>query len=125
MSVTLRVAMLLCAVIAVVWIFKKIYKAKVRLQDAIFWVCMAVLVAVLGIFPDIAAYCSKLIGIETPVNFVFLFILALVLEKLCTLSIKVSQLEDKLTIMAAELAIRSNDAQKQIDCLKKNRKEEE
>ena len=76
---------------------------------------MAILVAILGIFPDIAAVCSRIIGIETPVNFVFLFIIALILEKLFTLSIKVSQLEDKITILSAEVALRSSDAEKRLD----------
>lgn len=115
MSITLRAVLLLCAVVSVAWISKKIYKSKVRLGDAIFWVCMAILVAILGIFPDIAAVCSRIIGIETPVNFVFLFIIALILEKLFTLSIKVSQLEDKITILSAEVALRSNDAEKRLD----------
>ncbi len=115
MSTTLRAVLLLCAFVAVMWISKKIYKSKVRLGDAIFWVCMAILVAILGIFPDIAAFCSRIIGIETPVNFVFLFIIALILEKLFTLSIKVSQLEDKITILTAEVALRSSDAEKRIE----------
>ena len=115
MSVTLRSVLLLCALVAATWILRKIYKSKVRLGDAIYWFCMAILLAVLGLFPDIAAYFSKLIGIETPVNFVFLLILALVIEKLFTLSIKVSQLEDKITILTAEVALRSNDAENRIN----------
>ena len=122
MSTTLRVVLLLCALVAVIWILKKIYKSKVRLGDAIFWFCMAVILAVLGLFPDIAAMCSRLIGIETPVNFVFLFILALVIEKLFTLSIKVSQLEDKITILSAEVALRSKDTEDRIRNIANNSK---
>lgn len=119
MSTTLRGVLLLCALVAAVWILKKIYKSKVRLGDAIYWFCMAVILAVLGLFPDIAVWCSKMIGIETPVNFVFLFILALVIEKLFTLSIKVSQLEDKITILSAEVALRSSDSEKRMEEIEK------
>lgn len=126
MSVTLRSVLLLCALVAVTWILRKIYKSKVRLGDAIYWFCMAVLLAILGLFPDIAVICSTMIGIETPVNFVFLFILAIVIEKLFTLSIKVSQLEDKITILSAEVALRSNDAEHRIENFEnKDRQEEE
>ena len=114
MSNTLRLVLLLAALITVVWILRKIYKCKVKLADAIFWFCMAILLAVLGIVPEIAYWCSEVIGIQTPVNFIFLMIIALLMEKLFTLSIVVSQLEDKITILAAEVALRSKNADKEI-----------
>ena len=115
MSGTLRIVLLLGALITVIWILRKIFKCKVKLGDAIFWFCMASLLGVLGIVPDIAYYFAGLLGIQAPVNFIFLFILALVIEKLFTLSIKVSQLEDKITVLSAELALRSSDLERKIE----------
>ena len=120
MSNTLRIVLLLAAIITAVWILRKIYKCKVKLSDAIFWICMALLLGILGIAPEIAYYCSKLLGIQAPVNFIFLFILALLIEKLFTLSIKVSQLEDKITILSAELAVRSHNQEKRMETLEEN-----
>lgn len=119
MSNTLRIVLLLSALITAVWILRKIYKCKVKLEDAIYWFCMAIILGILGVIPEIAYWCADVIGIQTPVNFIFLFILALVIEKLLSLSIKVSQLEDKITSLAAELAIRSYDAEEQIENIKK------
>ena len=115
MSNTLRIVLLLAALITVVWILRKIYKCKVKLADAIFWFCMATILALLAIVPQIAYWCADLIGIQAPVNFIFLFILALVIGKLFTLSIKVSQLEEKITVLSAELAIRSFDAENRME----------
>ena len=112
MSATLRVVLMLSAVITIVWILRKIYKCKVKLKDAIFWFCIAAFLAVFGIAPEIAYWCAELIGIQTPVNFIFLFIIALMLEKLFTLSIIVSQLEDKITVLSAEVALRTHDERK-------------
>ena len=42
-----------------------------------------------------------------PANFIFLAIIALLCEKLLTVTIKLSQLEEKVEIMAAEIAIRT------------------
>lgn len=117
MSVTLRVVLLCMALLTVVWILRKIYKCKVKLADAIFWFCFAILLAVLGVVPDIAYIFADIIGIQAPVNFIFLFILALVLEKLFTLSIKVSQLEDKITVLSAELALRSQNVDSRVEKL--------
>lgn len=115
MSNTLRMVLMLSAVITVVWILRKIYKCKVKLGDAIFWFCMAIILAVLGVVPEIAYWCAKVIGIQAPVNFIFLFVLALVIEKLFTLSIIVSQLQDKVTVLSAEVALRSHDEEKQLE----------
>ena len=115
MSVTLRVVLLLSALITAMWILRKIYKCKVKLGDAIFWFCMAILLAILGIFPEVAYWCTAVIGIQAPVNFIFLFVLALVIEKLFTLSIKVSQLEDKITVLSAEVALRTCDEERRIE----------
>ena len=48
--------------------------------------------------------------------------LAVVIEKLFTLSIKVSQLEDKITVLSAEVAIRSSDSEKRIAELEEKEK---
>lgn len=117
MSNTLRVVLLVTALITVIWILRKIYKCKVKLGDAIFWFCMAVLLAILGVVPEIAYICAQIIGIQAPVNFIFLIIIAALIEKLFTLSIKVSQLEDKITVMSAEVALRSSDVEKRLDAL--------
>ncbi|MGN1313968.1 MAG: DUF2304 domain-containing protein [Lachnospiraceae bacterium] len=115
MSFTLRIVLLLSALLTAVWILRKIYKCKVKLGDAIFWFIMALLLGILGVFPEIAYFCAHLLGIQAPVNFIFLFILALLIEKLFTLSIKVSQLEDKVTVLSAELALRSYDAEERAE----------
>ncbi|MGN0308762.1 MAG: DUF2304 domain-containing protein [Lachnospiraceae bacterium] len=121
MSYTLRMVLLLGALLTAGWIFRKIYKCKVKLGDAIFWFCMALLLGVLGVAPEIAYICTRLLGIQAPVNFIFLFILAVLIVKLFTLSIKVSQMEDKITTLSAELALRSHDFEKKIDDGKMNR----
>ena len=44
----------------------------------------------------------------SPANLIFLIVIFLLLEKVFTLSIIVSQLEDKITTLSAELAIRTH-----------------
>lgn len=109
MSSILRGVLLITALVTATWILGKIYKCKIKLNDAIYWICMAVVLVILGIFPQIAYGFTNLIGIQAPVNFIFLFMLAMVIVKLFMLSIKVSQLEEKVTILSAEIAIRSKD----------------
>lgn len=121
MSSILRVLLLLAGIFTAIWILFRIHKSKVKVEDAIFWVCLAGVLLILGIFPSFSYWLSKIWGIQSPVNCVFLLIISLLIEKIFTLSIKLSQLEDKLEVISAEVALRSKDLEERIE--KDNSKE--
>jgi len=118
MSTTLRTLLLVASIVTVVWILRRIRKNRVKQEDALYWVCFSALLAVLGIFPEISFKMADALGIQSPANFIFLAIIALLLEKLFTLSIQLSFLENKIEVMAAELAIRCKNIEDRIE--KKN-----
>ena len=76
--------------------------------DAIFWVVFGVVLLALALFPGISYFIADILGIISPVNFVFLLIITLLCEKLLTVTIKLSLLEEKVEIMAAEIALRTD-----------------
>lgn len=115
MSATLRVILLVAAVAFVVWILHKIRKLKVKMEDAIFWVIFSVILCVLGLFPEVTYWLTGVVGIMSPANLIFMVIIFLLLEKVFTLSIVVSQLEEKVTVLSAEIALRSHSADKRLD----------
>lgn len=125
MSQTLRVFLLVAAVFTAFWILRKIRRMKVKMEDAIYWVVFAVLLAVLGIFPEISYWLSTKIGVMSPANLIFLVIIFLLVEKVFTLSILVSQLEDKVTVLSAEVALRAHSAQKQLNGLEDTSREQD
>lgn len=124
MSVSLRILLIVAAVITVIWILKKIRKSKVKMEDAIFWLVFSGVLLVLAVFPQISFWLSKLLGIESPANLVFLLIICLLIEKIFTLSIITSQLEEKVSILSAEIAIRSQAQEKEIISVQKNAEED-
>ena len=63
MSVSLRILLIVAAVITVIWILKKIRKSKVKMEDAIFWLVFSGVLLVLAVFPQISFWLSKLLGI--------------------------------------------------------------
>lgn len=63
---------------------------------------------------------SAYLGVQSPANFVFMVIIAALLEKIFTLSIQQSFLESKMEIMAAELAIRCKSIEDNIDNINRN-----
>ena len=114
MTVTLRIFLIIASLLTVIWILRKIRKMKVKMEDAIFWLIFSALIIILAIFPEISYWLSTILGIESPANLVFLFVICLLLEKIFTLSIITSQLEEKVSILSAEVALRSQDEEKKL-----------
>lgn len=114
MSATLKVLLIVASVVTVGWILRKIRKNKVKMEDAIFWIFFAAILLILAIFPEISYKLCQIFGIMSPSNLVFLVIIFLLAEKIFTLSIIVSQLEDKIGILSAEVALRSKADEKRI-----------
>ena len=115
MSLTLRIVLLIASLATGVWILGKIRRNHVKQEDALFWISFAAILAILGIFPGISFVMARMLGIMSPSNFVFMMIIALLAEKLFSLSIQASTMESKLEVMAAELAIRSKDMADRLD----------
>lgn len=115
MSIALRVLLLIAAILATGWILLKIRRMEMKMQDAIFWVVFAGILLIMGIFPQISYWLSDKMGILSPANLIFLVVICLLLEKLFTLSIVVSNLEEKVDVLSAELALRSHDSKQRLD----------
>lgn len=107
MSNSLRLVLILGEVITAWMIISKIRKSKIKMNDAIFWVVFGGALLFLAVFPELSYYMANVFGIISPANFIFLLIIALLCEKMLTLTIKISQLEEKIEVMAAEVAIRT------------------
>lgn len=119
MSDTLRVLLFFAALVTVGWILYKIRKLQVKMQDAIFWIVFAGILLIMGIFPQVCYWLTGVLGIMSPANLIFLVVIFLLIEKIFTLSIIVSQLEEKISVLSAEIALRSHAARKQQETTEK------
>ena len=123
MSIGLRIALLSAAVLSALFIIHRIRRSKVRLQDTIFWIVTTLILTVMGAFPRVSFLAARALGIQSPANFVYLVMIALLFEKILTLSIYHSQSEEKYIELAAELALRCKDLENRIEDLEKNSNE--
>ena len=105
MSDILRILLILVSVIAGIYAVKKIRKSQMKIENAIFWFVLAVVLAILSIFPEIVIFAAEKVGVESPVNLIYLIMIFLLFYKAFTLSVKVAQLEHKVNILTAESAI--------------------
>ena len=120
MSITLRILLLAAAFVTAAWILRKISKLKVKMEDAIFWIVFAGILCVLAIFPEFCYWLTAALGMMSPANLIFLVVIFLLMEKVFTLSILVSQMEEKIEILSAELALRNHSAEKRLDAGEKD-----
>ncbi len=105
MSVILRAILCIASLLTCVYIARKLRKSQIQVTDTVFWLGLSILLIILSIFPETASYLSIIIGFQAPVNFIFLLMIFLLLARCFLLSIRVSQMEDRLRTLVEELAI--------------------
>ena len=72
MSLSLRVFLLLMALVFLVIIVRTINKKKLRIQYSFPWMLIAAAMLLLAIFPQIAVFLCSVTGIQTPSNLIYL-----------------------------------------------------
>ncbi len=105
MTLILRGLLLLVSVLATAGVIGRIRKAKMQIEDAVFWVLFSLLLILLAVFPRILYFFTELLGVQSPANLLFLVVIGLLLMKVFSLSIKLSLLEEKLKTLAQNEAL--------------------
>ena len=81
MSLALRVLLIFMALVSTYSMLKKIKKFKMQIEYAIFWVIFSVALIIMAIYPKIFDIASKILGVYSPANLVFAFIIFILLVK--------------------------------------------
>ena len=110
MSLALRVFLLICAFFVLVFVIRKIKKSEFEIMDAIFWLLFIAVLLLLAIFPDIAYFLSNILGFDSPSNFVFLCVIAILLIRVFSLNAKVAHLRAKTNSLIQEIALREKES---------------
>lgn len=105
MSITLRILLFLASVVSLLFVRKRLRGSRVRMEDMVFWLFLSVLLVVLSIFPQIAISAAGLIGVQSPVNLVYLIILFFLLLQCFQQSLRISELEEKMNRMISDEAL--------------------
>lgn len=108
MPFNLRIALIIAALLTLVFVLRKIRKSQIRTADGIFWFFLVLCLVVLAVFPSIAFWCSGLLGVESPANFIFLVIVAILLIKEFAASVEIAKLKVKLSQLTQDEALERN-----------------
>lgn len=83
-----------------------------KIKEVIYWIAFAFLILLLAVFPKSGIFIAEFLGVESPVNFVYLVMIFMLIVKVFFLSLKLSQLEHKLLTLTQEIAIWRNQLEK-------------
>lgn len=77
----IRICLILGSLITAGYILRRVRLAKVQIEDTIFWLLFSAALLILAIFPGIAYWAANLLGFMSPINFVYVVIIFLLLAK--------------------------------------------
>ena len=78
------------------------------IEDSLFWIGFSFMLILFSIFPQIVFKMSDLVGTQSASNFIFLFIIFVLIVRMFQMSMKISQMEAKFKDLVARMAIDEN-----------------
>ncbi len=105
MNMELRIVLIIISALVLIYVLRKIRSAKLNIIDSIFWIVVAILLILLAVFPGISSFFAALLGIQTPLNFILILMIAILLLKVFLMSIQISHQNERIKKLAQRIAI--------------------
>ena len=105
MTPVFRIVLIVVSLLSTYYILKKIRQSKLQIEYAIFWIVFAGVLVIISVFPWLVTLFTRLLGMQLPVNFVFMVFIFILLVKLFMMTIELSALENKVKDLTQELAL--------------------
>ena len=116
MSVPVRILLLAGAVWTFIYVFRCIRKEKMKDDESFYWIIAAGVLVLLAVFPEIITELAWALGVESPVNLVFLIVVFMLILKLFFMDRKLAALRHQTTEMIKKTAIEKlNEEKKKED----------
>lgn len=115
MSTTIRIVLIIVSALTMFYTMQKMRKSQMEITDTFYWLVISVGLVVLSLFPQIATFFARLLGFESTFNFVYVSVIFLIILKLFSLSVEVSQLKIKLRRLVQEYAVSENEKNKSAE----------
>ncbi len=108
MSLILRILLIIFAVGTFVYVVCKLRKEEMQITDIFIWFTMSVVVAVMSFFPGVIMKVAEWIGVQSPVNFVYLVFIFFLIIICFYLTIRIARLEERAKRIIEEYALRES-----------------
>lgn len=115
MSLAIRICLIVGSFFSLLYMLRRIRKAQVQIEYTIFWMIFSILLLVLSLFPEIAMAASYLLGFQAPINFVYLVIIAVLIANQFLMTVRMSQLDNKVRKLAQRVALNEEKIEREKD----------
>lgn len=105
MTPTLRVVLIVVSILTTFLLMRRIRQSRLQIEDSMFWIGFSAILILFSVFPGAADFLAGLAGTYTTANFIYLAVIFLLILKLFSMSIKMSQLETRLKELVQEMAL--------------------
>ena len=106
MSITLRIILIISSVISFFLCIKKIKQSKLKVSNSVTWMSGSIVLILMSIFSNGVAWISNKLGFVSPVNFVFLIIIAFLLIQTFIDNMHITELNEKIKDLDHYLALK-------------------
>lgn len=108
---------LLISALLIFWlILRKIRRSEVTIADSTFWFLFALSLVLMGVFRQIPFFFAGIFGIESPANFVFAYVIAVLILREFYSTVEISQLRARVRGLAQKEALSSRSADTTAVC---------
>ena len=112
MSLSVQLVALIFIIFLLVLITYYVKKNKISIKYSIVWYFCLLLLGLFTIFPELLGFVTKLIGIQLSSNFIFAFMIGVLFIITLSLTIIVSEQQEKIKLLIQELSILKNEKNK-------------
>lgn len=105
MSMTLRALLIIFAALVFNFVIRKLRKSQMQVLDSLFWLLFSLSFVLLGVFPEIALFISSELGFMSASNFVFLYVIAVLVMRDFSNSLRISKQEERINGLAQSIAL--------------------
>ena len=105
MSFSLQITLVFMSILLFLILIKNVKKGRLRTDYALGWIICSFMLIIVSIFPQIAYFAAKILGVISTANIVFAFMLFMLIILVYILFSKVSMLEEKQKDLIQEIAI--------------------
>lgn len=105
MSIALRIILIVGALFTFLYILRRVKKCDMSVGDTVFWILFSVALMLFAIFPVIAYFLADLLGFSSPINFIFIFVIAVLVLKIFSMSVEISRLKSRIATLAQNIGL--------------------
>ena len=96
MSIILRIMLIVCSFFSFFLCVKKIKRSQLKVANSVTWMLGSLILILMSIFSNLVGWLSEKLGFVSPVNFVFLIMIAFLLIQTFIDNIYITELNEKI-----------------------------